>query len=395
MDHMKRKLSFNQLSEENTKKLRSKIIRLVTYKRFFLFFYYNIGELLDQLIISSIENLSNELFYEIFEYLDGIDIYQAFSNLNYRFQQLLTSSSILFKIDLDHITSKEIFMVNYKQIKHQIYSIYFQLPVSINQLLTSFTIDSSFTHLQSLVIEDIQPDKLISFLINLNSLPQLFSLNIKIIHIIEDLNNIYRLIFALPTLKYNKLYLYGNECSISIPMATEKQFSSIEYLHIAHWYTFDELSALISYTPQLCRLDLSDENRDDSTIETMLPITLTNLTYISMYTNYINFDEFEIFIKNIYSKLKVLYVTFLYQDITFLHAYRWEQLILRYLSQLEKFSLKYYEYKYPIYSGEQNQFISSFWIERKLIFKVEINEDGILYLVSPYRYIAEDFFICI
>jgi len=37
MDHMKRKLSFNQLSEENTKKLRSKIIRLVTYKRFFLF----------------------------------------------------------------------------------------------------------------------------------------------------------------------------------------------------------------------------------------------------------------------------------------------------------------------------------------------------------------------
>jgi len=350
---------------------------------------------LDQLIISSIENLSNELFYEIFEYLDGIDIYEAFSNLNYRFQQLLTSSSILFKIDLDHITSKEIFMVNYKQIKHQIYSIYFQLPGDINQLLTSFTIDSSFNHLQSLVIEHIEPDKLISFLINLNSLPQLFSLNIKTIHIIGDLNNIYRLIFALPTLKYNKLYLYGNECSISIPMATEKQFSSIEYLHIAHWYTFDELSALISYTPQLRRLDLSHANQDDSTIETMLPITLVNLTYISMHTNYINFDEFEIFIKNIYSKLKVLYVTFLYQDITFLHAYRWEQLILRYLSQLEKFSLKYYEYKYPIYSGEQNQFISSFWIERKLIFKVEINEDGILYLVSPYRYIAEDFFICI
>ncbi len=68
--------------------------------------------MLDQLIISSIENLSNELFYEIFDYLDGIDIYEAFSNLNYRFQQLLTSSSILFKIDLNDITSEEIFMVN-------------------------------------------------------------------------------------------------------------------------------------------------------------------------------------------------------------------------------------------------------------------------------------------
>ncbi|CAF3255396.1 unnamed protein product [Rotaria sp. Silwood2] len=276
MDHiMKRQLSFNKLSEENTKKLRN--------------------ELLDELIISSIENLSNELFNEIFDYLDGIDIYQAFSNLNYRFQQLLTSSSILYKIDLNQITSKEIFMVNYKQIKHQIYSIYFQLPVDINQLLTSFTIDSSFNRLQSLVIEDIHPDKLISFLINLNSLPKLFSLNIRTIHTIEDLNNIYQLIFALPKLKYNKLYLYGNECSISIPMATGKQFSTIEYLDIAHWYTFDELSALISYTPQLCHLHLLHVNRDDSTIETMLPINLDNLTYISMYTNNINFDEFEIF----------------------------------------------------------------------------------------------------
>ncbi|CAF1320502.1 unnamed protein product [Rotaria sp. Silwood1] len=365
MDHMKRKLSFNQLSEENTKKLRN--------------------ELLDELIISSIESLSNELFYEMFDYLDGIEIYQAFSNLNTRFQQLLTSSSILFKIDLNHITSKEIFMINYKQIKHQIYSIYFQYPVNINQLLISFTIDSSFNRLESLVIEDIQPDKLISFLINLNSLPQLFSLNIRTIHTIEDLNNIYRLIFALPKLKYNKLYLYGNECSISIPMAIEKQFSTIEYLHIAHWYTFDELSALISYTPQLRHLNLSHANQNHSTIETMLPITFDNLTYIKMYTNYINFDEFEIFIKNIYSKLKVLYVTFLYQDITFLYAYRWEQLILRYLSQLEKFSLKYYEYKYSIYSGERNQFISSFWIERKLIFNVEINENNILYLVCPYK----------
>ncbi|CAF4892999.1 unnamed protein product, partial [Rotaria magnacalcarata] len=45
-----------------------------------------------------------------------------------------------------------------------------------------------------------------------------------------NLNDVYRLIFALPTLKYNKLYLYGNECSISIPLSTGKQLSTIEYL---------------------------------------------------------------------------------------------------------------------------------------------------------------------
>ncbi|CAF4111375.1 unnamed protein product [Rotaria magnacalcarata] len=299
MDHMKRQLSFNQLSEENTKKLRN--------------------ELLDELRVSSIENLSNELFHEIFDYLDGIDIYEAFSNINYRFQQLLTSSPVLYKIELIY------------------------------------------------------------------SLPRLFSLNIRTMHIMGNLNDIYRLIFELAALKYNKLYLYGNECSISIPLATGKQLSTIEYLEIVHYYTFDELSDLISYTPKLRHLNLSHINQDDSTIETMSPINLENLTSISMYTNYINFDEFETFIQNIYSELRTLHVTFSYQDITFLDAYRWEKLILQYLSQLKKFSLKYYDNGHSMYSGERTQFNSSFWIERKLIMNMEINEYKILYLVSPYR----------
>ena len=114
--------------------------------------YYHIDELSDELRVSSIENLSNELFHEIFDYLDGIHIYEAFSNINYRFQQLLTSSPVLYKIELIYISSKARFMLIYQQIKHQIYSINFQIPVHINQLLTSFTIDFSFNRLKSLVI---------------------------------------------------------------------------------------------------------------------------------------------------------------------------------------------------------------------------------------------------
>jgi hypothetical protein len=74
MGEMKRKLCFNHSSEEEIKKFRGK------------------------LSINCIENLSNELFYEIFNYLYAWDIYNAFSNLNYRFQQLLDNSSILYKI---------------------------------------------------------------------------------------------------------------------------------------------------------------------------------------------------------------------------------------------------------------------------------------------------------
>ncbi|CAF5062367.1 unnamed protein product, partial [Rotaria magnacalcarata] len=43
--------------------------------------------------ISSIENLCNEILFEIFDYVDGYDIYKAFSNLNIRLENPLISSS--------------------------------------------------------------------------------------------------------------------------------------------------------------------------------------------------------------------------------------------------------------------------------------------------------------
>jgi hypothetical protein len=76
------------------------------------------------------------------------------------------------------------------------------------------------------------------------------------------------------------------------------------------------------------------------------------------------------FITKIYSKLKVLSVTSLCEDMTYLDAVRWEKLILKYLPQLEKYYFKYdinFENDHDIlmYLGKSNQFTSTFWIERK------------------------------
>ncbi|CAF1514393.1 unnamed protein product [Adineta steineri] len=136
MATIKRNLTFKELSEENPKKLRSEL--------------------------NSIENLSNE----IFDYLDGLDICIAFSNVNYRFQQLI-------------ICSSEEFLNNYKQIQHQIYSI-----------------DCSFDNLQSIRIDNIPKDKLIVLPIHLSELPCLYPLNIQTTDSIEDLDHIYQLIFS-------------------------------------------------------------------------------------------------------------------------------------------------------------------------------------------------------
>ncbi|CAF5114504.1 unnamed protein product [Rotaria sp. Silwood1] len=204
--------------------------------------------------ISSIEDLSNELFYEIFEYLDACKIYYAFSNLNYRFQKLINSSSLLLKLILDDSKSKKIFMNNYQRILHfnkgQIFSIHLWTSENTNQIISTFTIDSSFNCLESLVFYAIKSDVLVSFLPTLTYLPRLFSLTIETWSNIKDLDNIYRLIFNLPKLKYIKFKAMesNDDITISLPIATNEQISSIEHLIIEHPCAFDELFAITSYT---------------------------------------------------------------------------------------------------------------------------------------------------
>ncbi|CAF2464314.1 unnamed protein product [Rotaria sp. Silwood2] len=79
------------------------------------------------------------------------------------------------------------------------------------------------------------------------------------------------------------------------------------------------------------------------------------------------FYEFEILIKKMDSKLKVLRATVQSQDITFLNAHRWKKLILESFPELKELYLRYIENydredEYPV---ELDQFNSSFWIERK------------------------------
>lgn len=79
--------------------------------------------------------MSNEIFYEMFDYLDGCHIYKAFSNLNHHFEQLLNSSLLLFKIKFDSKCDK-LYNKFYKQItclnKNQICSLNLHLPLENN-----------------------------------------------------------------------------------------------------------------------------------------------------------------------------------------------------------------------------------------------------------------------
>ncbi|CAF1189159.1 unnamed protein product [Rotaria sordida] len=125
------------------------------------------------------EDLSNEVIYEIFEYLNFFHIYEIFFNLNTRFRNLLISSTLPIKINLSSL-SKSNFEYYYRNMiipyQHQIQSLYLSNLFIVDLFLSSFSLISKLIQLQILIIDKIQSKYLDNFLNDLFFLPHLSSL---------------------------------------------------------------------------------------------------------------------------------------------------------------------------------------------------------------------------
>ena len=153
--------------------------------------------------------MENDIFYIIFDYLNIFDIYESFSNLNKRFQNLITCSKFLMKIKLSSDTTA-IFEARCKHIItpniHRLTSLHFRDTVSMDKFFAQYMIDSSFIALQSIVVHGISEHKLLILLFYINTLPQVFSLTIGLNETFDiDPGTIYRMIFHLPVLNYLKM----------------------------------------------------------------------------------------------------------------------------------------------------------------------------------------------
>ncbi|UJR19435.1 hypothetical protein I4U23_022565 [Adineta vaga] len=378
MHHIKRSLEFNETSDIESNKLKK-----TSHE--------------EKSRITLLENLSNDLFYEIFDYLDGYNISQAFSKLNIRFQHLITSSTVLLKIKVNSKIQSEVDDLCQNVIlpnRQHIISLYFENALFINDHFTKYILDSSFNHLESITLKKISLDRLIILLLYLNSLPRLFSLSIELNDTsIDNLTDVYRLIFSLPFLKSNTLSIltFGDniQYNIFIPFTIQHQFSAIEYLSLNHNCTIDELLSILHYTPRLRYLTCRYLTKTDSIIDIKPIVKLFNLTYLCICDCQLNFDEFEIFIVIISSHLKVLKILE-YKDEHYLDGNRWERIIKNQLPQLRKF---YFKHKTKFHTGATNAFLlmninkftSIFWIERQWFVEVNVFGRFIDYLINPYR----------
>ncbi|CAF1154672.1 unnamed protein product [Adineta steineri] len=328
---------------------------------------------------TSIEYLSNEIFYEVFDYLDDYDIFESFSKLNNRFQHLLICLFLRLKIKISHLSLQN----------RSIQNRYIDFNLKQSRTTTDFLLN----HLESLRFIDIESNNILQRLSILSLLPRLMSLTIIIEDDFKNLNDIYLLIFKIPALKFIKISYNQYNPYIPLPIATIYQITSIERLNINHTCRIINLITILSYTPQLSHLTCKGLIDWDEVIQDFT-ITLPYLTYISLGLCFIQFNEFEIFIKKLSHCLEVLKISF-YDNKTYIDGNRWKQLISQYLPQLQKFYFRHDEIidsKFNVikFYEQINQFNSLFWIERQWISNLSISISGtickqIMFSVSPYK----------
>ncbi|CAF0874130.1 unnamed protein product [Adineta steineri] len=353
-------------------------------------------------IINHIENLSNEIFYEIFDYLDGCDIYQSFSNLNIRFQDFITHSTFYLKVQFSskfqsNLTIKDRYERYILPNKHRIISFYCDNQLYYEEFIQLSPINSTFNHLEPIILKDISTIQFVNLFSYLKSLPLLSSLQIVFDSCEDDIGTIYQLIFQLPFLKYLKLDIHDFEISdLTLPMATNKQYSSIEFFVFLHYLTLDQFCHLLSYTPRLTHLycytilDFKLTNSID------IFTKLNNLVLFNLCTMDLSCNLCQALLSKLPLQLKILSVTVSDRDISYLDANRWEELIRKNMPNLERFTLCLQEkmderFQITNYHKTIPNYFLPFWMEKEWIFRIVVEDDKIDYDIFPHSQAFYDF----
>ncbi|CAF3181221.1 unnamed protein product [Rotaria socialis] len=265
------------------------------------------------------EDLPNEIFYEIWEYLDGCEIYDIFLNLNARFQYLVNHSLVPLKL---HFSSMREDVLQYRIreiLQPNLYRI-ISLRVSdstiINRFITLFSIDSRFTKLERIALNGIKSDAFVSLLEKFISLPCLFYLSAHVIE--KDQSNrhqISKLISCMPLLKYSKL-------SYESSPTTSRYTSSYWYKDLLRIHLFRKWGRLI------LRRNWGNEQPWDD-LSSQDPDYEDCCTTLSVYR--LDWKPFELFLQHgsneleYYLDIRDLWVTS--RDYSYLNANRWKQII--------------------------------------------------------------------
>jgi len=197
------------------------------------------------------EDLPNELFFQVLNYLVPDDLFKAFANLNSRFSALIRSAFIHLRITEDNVSLLSVIKAS------QIKSIMLNDFISFNIMVNYFK-RNHFTHLERLDFTFTEFHSIRTFL---DIMPQLNSL--KFLHIngrnIRDCDEskafyqtIAELLFTPPFLTQLKDIEIFIPCMIPYyeHMIKPNPLSALSYFSISNIF-LDDLAIILTWMPQI------------------------------------------------------------------------------------------------------------------------------------------------
>lgn len=345
------------------------------------------------------EDLCNELFYEIFTYLDVYHIYKSFYGLNQRLESLLTNSTVPLTINLSLI-SKSAFQYYHRQIlmpnKHRMTTLRLSHVFIPDLIFSPVRTASDFARLETFIFDHGKSKYLPNILHHLSSLLHLTSIVIIPIDHISKSEELYRAIFRLPVLKYCKISL-GARSKLSSPPLISNVTSSIEHLVLDDHFDLHQLDVIFSCVPHLRRLSVQSLSQSNLNLPgNLFASTIDNLREFSVDRMSIPFHQFEQISNSLFTQLEVLHLS-INNDREYLDAKQWERVISFGMPKLRIFDFQHsaqidtdMELNQTLYDSLVEQFSSLFWMKRKWLFAYQrtvglYRNQVFFYSTNPYR----------
>ncbi|CAF1557111.1 unnamed protein product, partial [Didymodactylos carnosus] len=246
-----------------------------------------------------LEALCDELFIELYDYFDIVDLYYSFSNLNYRLNSILQDRRYL-------CLHSSLSLVPRQQFYYYFYFVLTQCYSSLKQLTLAETDDQGdslrrcrvflsvcnleyFTQLRSLTLTRINLSELKLILTKLITLKQLTCLHLQTgeIKLESNRNDVCRLILCdLTQLKLCTLNFHTFIGFSELPTC-----SNIEKLTIERCFVNDFYS-LMMHTPKLQCLNITLFKDKLVPVNDISNLSFSsNLVYLKLYLYYVPFDN--------------------------------------------------------------------------------------------------------
>jgi hypothetical protein len=332
----------------------------------------------------TLESLSNELFTDLFELFNAVELFRCFHGLNIRFNSLLFIHFRTYRVDFRSIF-KEDFNVFYRTYLPSIINriIYLRLsddddtPYQCTHLLSAGFSLGRFDNLRSLTFSNVSSDPKInqfffSDLYQLRHLTHLKFIDCRLFHVnTDDFQGVIDRIWSLPKLAYCYWELkFHGETDFCIPTSIS---TSLQYLTIlgSNWSSY-QFADLLDKTPRLRNFSISLDSYEEDDLPPPFPEfkpTSRNLSVKKLVLTEVSSQRVMINLLQLLPNITHLKVE---TSNIKLDGHQWKQIIINYLPHLKvlQFSMSL-NYPRSIYDQNNEQKVDQyldtyrtpFWIE--------------------------------